>query len=221
MILIGAAYLFGRLIHSLSGTFSNTLDNIVPVAKYPPSGYSLRNKVWYEIRKSLPIEDDDHIVDDFFADDWAPERVSGPTLRVRYPYIDFEVIQSVKGHFEKVYGFDLENAEERTIRHFAYSALHDSQSLYERYNILVIFFRNISFTFWAIFIVSMWQWFLHFLGVSFFSSATPWLQENNSWMLILFLLTVAVISSRQLFNFSFRRNRHLVIDFYDSLSTNE
>lgn len=217
VILIGAGYLIGRMTHSLSGTFSDILDAIVPAAKYPPGDYSPGNRIWYEIRKSLPVEDKEQIVDDFFADDWAPERVSGPTLQVRYPYVDFEVIRNVKRRFEEIYNFDPNKVEERTVRHFAYSELHDTQSLYERYNILVTFFRNIAFIFWVAFIISLSQFVIFLSNISQEGIPVPWLQEQNSWILLIFLFGVSVISSRQLFKYSFRRNRHLVIDFYNKI----
>lgn len=221
VILIGAGYLNGRLIHSISGSSSRLIDSIMPVAKYPPDDYSMRNRVWYEIRKSLPIEDDEKIIDDFFAEGWAPERVSGPTLRVRYPYVDFEVIQGIKNRFKQRYDFDPENTEERTVRHFAYSELYDSQSLYERYNILATFFRNIAFTFWASSIISIIQYILFVFEIPSGGISIPWLQENNSWILLISLFAVSIISSRQLFEFSFRRNRHLVIDFYNTITDSE
>ncbi|MCG1001894.1 MULTISPECIES: hypothetical protein [Halobacterium] len=221
VILVGAGYLIGRLIHSLSSTFSKILDHIVPAAKYPPGDYSIGNRLWYEFRKSLPVEDREKIVDDFFADDWAPGRVNGPTLQVRYPYVDFDIIQNIKRRFEEVYNFDPENAEERTIRHFAYSELYDSQSLYERYNILATFFRNIAFTFWIAFIITLTQYLMYLSDTSGRKVPVPWLQEQNSWILLIFLFAVSVISSRQLFKYSFRRNRHLVIDFYNTITDSD
>lgn len=218
VILIGAGYLVGRLIHSLSGTSSKFLDSIVPAAKYPPRDYSKRNRIMYEFRKSLPIEDEEKVVDDFFAEDWAPERVSGPTLQVRYPYVDFEIIRNVKKRVEDVYDFDPEKVEERTVRHFAYSELHNSNNLYERYNILVTFFRNITFTFWVVFLIAFCQYSLNWFNIAIWQIPAPWLQEQNSGIFLILLFAVAIISSRQLFKYSFRRNRHLVIDFYKIIS---
>lgn len=149
-LLLGAGYFAGRLIHSFSASTSDIVDSFIPVVRHPVQDHSIRNQILYELRKTLPIEDDEDVIDEMFDSGWAPSKVGGPTLTSKYPYVDYGIIQRVKDIIDEEYDFDPRTAESRSVRDFAYSKLYGKQTLYARYNIIVTFFRNITVLFWGV-----------------------------------------------------------------------
>lgn len=217
VVLLGAGYIVGRLLHSISSVISDILDGLVPVVEAPEKRQVSWNRFWYEFRKTLPIEDDEGIIDEMFSEGWAPAYASGPSLKAKYPYVDYALIIGIRDLVYEEYEFDSEAAEDRAIRHFLYSKLYRESTLYQRYNILTTFFRNMAIIFWFSSLVTLAQLTLFLLGIDISVYDVPWLKMSNPWTLPTMTSAAAVIFSRQLFKYSYRRNRHLILDSYQIL----
>lgn len=225
VILIALGFIAGRIIHYISGKVSNFSFPIIYIIIIPMKEYENRERydsphqkilIWIlkrvqflfiEVRKSLPIEVKEERVDIWLKKGESAE----PIINGESQQINPEVIQELNNEFYSRYGFQKNSPE--VVRSFGYSALFGKQALYQRYNMLTTFFRNISFIFWVFSIITALQLVLPMLNIYIGDGNSYWLSFRYADLVPPFSLLLAVIFSRQLYETSQKRNWHLIVDY--------
>ena len=108
------------------------------------------------------------------------------------------------------------------IRFIGYSRLFASQNLYQRYNTLTTFSRNMSLSFWfPYFAYSLTNIYTMTSSKSTWTSG--WLGKDPEvrYLITIILLFIAVLFSLQLSKYSKYRNRQFVTDFLESIKGEE
>jgi hypothetical protein len=232
-LILAIAYVFGRIIHSLSGSWSDFLnygvneleERLMPVK-------SLSGILFLEFRKIMPVEratkkpssDVSQRVWSWFDVD-RPNSMSrtGEMGPVKLGPLPIEVEDSVQARYD-VYKYTVED----TLQEFGFSELYQTNSLYQRYNVLTTFFRNMAFLAWCFFastaahyaanhdVVPFFSWTFHSIIPNY--NGTPyWTEFDLGFAVPVLSFLVAVIFSRELYSYSKKRNRYFWIDFYKEL----
>lgn len=104
------------------------------------------------------------------------------------------------------------------MRYIGYSRLFASQNLYQRYNTLTTFSRNMSFAIWLPYF-SYSTVNIYSMTVAKSSLSTGWLSTNPEvrYLITTTLLFIAVLFSLQLSKYSKSRNRQFILDYIESV----
>lgn len=224
--LIIISFVLGRTVHALSGSLSTLIEKTLnsqflslEEATYnrniseAPIAFLFKN-----IRKSIPVEQGDPIIELMIRDGRTPTELLEEGSEVS---ISSELPTSLlanRVYYRFVESHDLPiDAETKLIKRFGYSRLYSEGHLYQRYNILSTFFRNMSFLFWIFTLITLVQLILYANAYSILGIGSLWLSLDIGGFLPLTSILFAVIFSRETYKFSGRRNLHFLIDYYIEL----
>lgn len=225
VVLLVVGFVLGRIFHYLSGKASDYIA--IPVYRLIfllQDDSNPRGKKWHHflmnlqsqhrsimiyLRKCLPVEVEENFLDPVIMDAQDAE-----------PVIDGEVYQINREVAKKLATTFYQEKEleprPQVVRRYGFSSLYGKRTLYQRYNMLTTFFRNISFIFWTFSVIMFIQLVLVELGISI-GASSYWLLIGHESIISIGILFLGVIFSRQLYEFSQKRNRHFIFDYLQYL----
>jgi hypothetical protein len=202
---------FVRALLNRSSSSKNRIDLSI--------GSRLNNNNFENLYRLLPVE---------YPDEHVETWLENKRMSLKYPYsrqsgyFEREIKNDLINRIESNYPFKItagkKNLKTDTnwVRYIGYSNVFDKSTLYQRYNILATFFRNISLTLWIGLFVYGFYGLLTFASIDV-SGVNPWwgqVDQRLRFYSVLVLFVITLSSSLQLSKFSHYRNRQFVLDFY-------
>ena len=223
-VVIVVAYVLGRTVHAISGSFSSLLEKqlaerTIKIEEETYESELLSNPLstlLLEVRKSIPVEQGDYMIDLVMSDSVSPLSESDQETEVTSDWPTRLIGNRVYVEFLHSQDFPLDTPP-KMMRYLGYSQLYSKDRLYHRYNILATFFRNLAFVFWVFSIIVISQIILLNIDVVIFGIDSYWYSLDIGDSLPLMTVFLAILFSREVYSYSNKRNLYFLIDYYHDL----
>ncbi|MFA9417630.1 hypothetical protein [Natrinema sp. HArc-T2] len=138
--------------------------------------------------------------------------------------IEASMYAKIKSALNKQYDIDINqtslphgNTDLEWIRYIGYSKMFGKETLYQRYNILTTFFRNLSVVFWIVYLLYSFLSLISLLGPGREFRWMNW-DFSSRYLMVWILFLLAISFSTQVSKYSKYRNRQFIADLYNVLN---